>query len=570
MSVIAWLSRGISAVGILLLIALLPWLSGRDPALALLRARSGEQEASAETLAAIRMTWGLDQGPFALLLQWVRGMLRGDAGVSWVSGKPVMAGMLHAGSVSLTLMFWSLLVAVAVILLLSLPALWRGVAGRQPVSGSAVAVLLTTLPEFLLATVLLLLFAVWQPWFSPYGWQSPRDMVLPALALGLPAGGYLGRLYAEAIGTAFSERWVITWRMAGVRRWAIIRAVLQRGLISLLPVLGQVIVALAGGAIAVEKVFAIPGIGRATLGAAIAQDLPALQCGILLLLLFAMSVSCACRLMQSLLAGRAMRSFSFSTPESTQQANPSYLLAGISLFLLVALLMAGLPRDPWMTAFTRLAAPDWGLPFGADAMGRDLLARVAHGTLHTCILALGVALICLVTGMIAGIYPGVFSGPMELANALPTTLAGMMVVALLGPGESGAVLAVVLIAWAPLAAHSTALAAEIRARPWLRLLPLSGIGPIRRDYFYILPALAGPLFRHAMLRVPGIALTLTSLGFLGLGAAPPSPEWGRILAEGMPYVERAWWGVLTPVIAMTLLALLAVSGASLTFRRSSK
>ncbi|MDT1832649.1 ABC transporter permease subunit, partial [Acinetobacter baumannii] len=86
-----------------------------------------------------------------------------------------------------------------------------------------------------------------------------------------------------------------------------------------------------------------------------------------------------------------------------------------------------------------------------------------------------------------------------------------------------------------------------------------GVGWLRQNLFYIFPALIGPLFRHAMLRLPGIALALASLGFLGLGASPPEPEWGRVLAEGMPYLERAYWVVLAPAVALAVLSVMGVS-----------
>lgn len=238
----------------------------------------------------------------------------------------------------------------------------------------------------------------------------------------------------------------------------------------------------------------------------------------------------------------------------------------ICVLLLALLLLAGSPRDPYTSAFLRLQPPSFLLPFGADAMGRDLLARVAHGTLNTCLLALVVSLACLAIGLLVGLFPRLLTGPIEVTNALPPVIAGLLVAAVNGPTATGAAIAVIAVSWAPLAAHTAALVAEINARPYIRMLPILGVGPIRRSLFYVLPALIGPLFRHAMLRLPGIALALASLGFLGLGASPPTPEWGRVLAEGMPYIERAFWGVLAPAAALGMLSILAVSAANLSGR----
>ncbi|MCL6409156.1 ABC transporter permease subunit, partial [Dickeya dadantii] len=170
------------------------------------------------------------------------------------------------------------------------------------------AALFTALPEFLLASFLLIVGAVWLQWFPPYGWLGLHYAVLPSLALGIPAGGYLGRIIADALSATFSENWLTTWSVAGVSRRHIALAVLKRTLPSVMPLVGLVLVSLTGGAIAVEKVFAIPGLGRATLGAAAAQDLPALQVGVLILLLIASLAGMAASSVRLLILGRALHS----------------------------------------------------------------------------------------------------------------------------------------------------------------------------------------------------------------------------------------------------------------------
>lgn len=529
------ISRLLTLAAIVVLTGLLPWLSGSDPALSLLRARSGEQEATAETLNAIRLTLGLDQGPWHALTHWLGGLPGGDAGVSWVSGLPVLPGMLRATGVSLTLMTASAGVAFLIALLLCAGTLIRG--------------------------------AVWLKLFPPYGWAGWHYAVLPALALGIPAGGYLGRLYSDALSGAFNESWLTTWSVLGISRRHIALAIIRRTLPGVMPLTGLVLVSLTGGAIAVEKVFAIPGLGRATLGAAAAGDLPALQTGVLILLLLASALGMLTGGIRRILLGRALSLGAMPVPQPV--ALPEKQRAWLPLLclsILVVMVIAGLPRDPLTSAYLRLQPPSFALPFGADAMGRDLLARVAHGTLNTCLQALAVSLICLLAGMTAGAFPRAMTGPIEVTNALPPVIAGLVIAAINGPTATGAVIAVTVVSWAPLAAHTAALVAEIRARPYIQMLAVMGVGTLRRHVFYVFPALAGPLLRHALLRLPGIALALASLGFLGLGAPPPAPEWGRVLAEGMPYIERAPWSVLAPAGALALLSVLAVTMSSLRWK----
>ncbi|MCP6717623.1 ABC transporter permease, partial [Klebsiella pneumoniae] len=84
------------------------------------------------------------------------------------------------------------------------------------------------LPEFLLASVLLVVYAVWLGWFPPFGWRGVHYLVLPALSMGLPAGGFLGRLMSDALASTFSERWVATWQVAGYSRTRIVLAAIRR------------------------------------------------------------------------------------------------------------------------------------------------------------------------------------------------------------------------------------------------------------------------------------------------------------------------------------------------------
>ncbi|WP_039041221.1 MULTISPECIES: ABC transporter permease subunit [Aeromonas] len=559
------LSRGVTLCAVMGLIGMLPWISGRDPAASILRARMGELDPTPEALAALREKLGLAAGPFAHLRDWLTGILQGEWGISWISGTPVLPGMLKALSVSLSLMAAAFTVALLVAVLLSLPTLKRGLMGRDTHSAGAIAACLTALPEFMLSALLLIVFSVWLHWLPPYGWLGAEYMVLPALALGLPGGGLLGRLLTNAIAATFQERWIATWAMAGFSRWQIGIAVLRRSLPALMPQMGMIVVAMTGGAIAVEQVFSIPGLGRAVLGAAAAQDLPALQAGILILLLNALAIGVVANLIRALLLGRALQMGALPVPqrEHVPASRRLWLVPVAVLLVILTLVAVGLSRDPFASDFIRLQAPSLSLPLGADAMGRDVLARVAHGAMSTIGMAVIVTLLALLIGMGMGLMPRLAIGLIEITKATPPTIAALVVVAAMGPSASGAMIAVASVAWAPLAAHTSALVLEARAQSHVQIAPILGVGPLRLIPRSILPAVFVPVLQHAMLRLPGNALALAALGFLGLGQRPPSPEWGILLSEALPYVERAPLAVLTPVVALALMSVLGVSLAAL-------
>ena len=557
-------SRVVSGLVLLLVAGALPWLSQRDPAASVLRARYAELEPTPEALEAIRAELGLAGGPIPTSLWWWSGVLQGDLGNSWVSGRPIGAGVWTALGVSATLTLFALIVALAIMVALVVPASLR-VLHDQPQKGSGpVGVALTALPEFLLASALLVVVAVQLQWLPPYGWTGLDTAVLPALSLGIPAGGLLGRLLSDAISGVAEERWVMVWRLAGAPGSVILSGVYRRAAAAVIDQLGLVFIGILGGAVAVEQVFAIPGLGRYLLGAANSQDLPALQAGVLLMALAAVAVGVLTSVARRALRGGPLPPGALPPPpEARSDGRAAWWTAVISLALLALILLFGLPRNPYAIAHTRLAPPSWELPFGADASGRDLLARVAHGTLGTLTPAFAIVLLSILVGLLLAVLGEISRGPAEIANATPTILAGVIIAALMGPSVAGAALAVLWVTWPPLTTHAASLIDEATALPHVRWLPLAGVGKLEIWVRHVLPATLGPLLRHGMLRLPGVALALAALGFLGLGAQPPLPEWGLLLSEGIDYVERAPWTTLAPAAALILTSVFAVAVAGM-------
>lgn len=556
-------SRVTATALVILLIGMMPWLSGSSAEYTILRARYAELEATPENLALVRAELGLDRGPWVIFWQWLTDLLHGDLGSSWITGEALGPGLFRSFSVSLTLMGLSLVVALLVVALMLIRPMRDGLRFRPNRGSGLGSAALSSLPTFLLGSLLLICFAVWLGWFPPYGWQSIRYAVLPAIAMGVPTGAYFGRLLSDAVAGAWSEPWVRTWVLGGVPERSLGLAVLRRAMSGLLSQVALSIVALTAGAVAVEQIFAIPGLGRSMLGSAAAQDVPAVQAAMVLLLMLAAVVGVLAAVGRWIILGPALRGGAIPVPRpaavGTRRTGVTALVAAGLLGLIIA---AGLPRDPYAADHERLQAPSWGLPLGADASGRDVLARVAHGAVST----LGVAVLVVAATFIIGILVGLCgrwaTGLIEVVNALPALIVGLLVAAVTGPNWLGAAIAVAITAWAPLAAHTADLVAEVRARPYIQLQPLWGVGKARQLFFGVLPAVVPTIGRHAVLRLPGRALELASLGFLGLGAQPPSPEWGLLLSEGIDYLERAPWVVLAPALALVLASVAAVAASS--------
>lgn len=560
----AGLGRLAAGTALLTAVAMLPWLSGNDPALTVLRARSADQDPTPEQLAAIRGQLGLDEGPFAHLAHWLGGLPRGDAGTSWVSGEAVLPQVTGAFAVSFTLMLGALVVTIAVAALVSARTLYLGSRRRLHRGRGAVGVaVLAALPKFLLAALLATVCGVWLGWFPSSGWEGPASMVLPALALGVPSGAMIGGLLDQSLPAAFNEPWARTWHAYGFAPGRVARHALRRALAGVLPQLLPTVVALVGGAVAVEKIFNIPGLGRLALDAAIAQDLPPLQTATLALVLLGVVAGLLIRALRRALLGPALRDGALPAlhaPAASRGRFSRWAAAACALALL-ALVIAGLLRDPLhVDTAARLLPPSAAHPLGTDALGRDLLARLGHGALRTVGVALAVTAVCTLTGLLLGMAAQVGAGLTEVVSTMPAVLAGLLTTAVTGPSASGAALAVCMVGWTPYAAQAAALWEQERASGHMLASVSFGAGPGYLLRHHLLPAVLPPVLRNALLRLPTTVLVLASLGFLGLGEQPPTAEWGRLLSENQPYVELAPWTVLGPACALVLLSVLAVSG----------
>jgi len=213
-------------------------------------------------------------------------------------------------------------------------------------------------------------------------------------------------------------------------------------------------------------------------------------------------------LLRRALLGPALRLGSLPVPDFRIPSRRRDAVVPATAAVLLALTIgAGLLRDAYTSAHAELAAPSWLLPFGADVSGRDLLGRLGHGAVIPLGTAPAVVLVCLVLGILVGLFLHASVGPLEVTNAAPPILVGIVATALWSPSIGGAAIAVALVSWAPLAAHTGALVLEATAQPHSGILPVLGVGPTRILLRYLAPAVIGPIFRHSMLRLPGIALT---------------------------------------------------------------
>jgi len=202
---------------------------------------------------------------------------------------------------------------------------------------------------------------------------------------------------------------------------------------------------------------------------------------------------------------------------------------------------------------------------GTDAVGRDILSRIMHGARYSLIIGLIVITLSLTVGIGLGLIAGFFRGVVEIAImramdillSLPGLLLALVIVAILGPGLFNAMFAIAVVYLPHLVRLTRAAAIAERSKDYVTASQVSGAGLLRLMVITVLPNCMAPLIVQATLSFSTAILDAAALGFLGMGAQPPTPEWGTMLAEAREFVQRAWWVVTFPGLAIlvTVLAL---------------
>lgn len=271
------LSIPLALVASMISFVLIPFLPG-DAA----RALAGPT-ASAEQLAAIREELGLNLPLWEQYWNWLTAALRGDLGTSLISRQPVTEILNSRLEPSLSLIIGATLVASVVGVAMGVRAARRGFLGRVVDSTSLVAL---AIPDFWLGLVLVVVFAVQLGWLPPTGYVALgtdpglwlQSLVLPVITLSLPALARIAKQTRDSMGTALDGTFVRTLRAAAIPEWSITyRHALRNAAVPILTVIGLVFVGALSGTVAVESIFAIPGLGSAAVQATSSRDLPLIQ-----------------------------------------------------------------------------------------------------------------------------------------------------------------------------------------------------------------------------------------------------------------------------------------------------
>ncbi|EKD37497.1 MAG: hypothetical protein ACD_75C01106G0001 [uncultured bacterium] len=204
-------------------------------------------------------------------------------------------------------------------------------------------------------------------------------------------------------------------------------------------------------------------------------------------------------------------------------------------------------------------------PLGTDAIGRDLLSRLIYGSQYSLFIGCIVVSLSLVVGVVLGLLAGFFRGRvdtfimriMDIVLAFPSLLLALVLVAVLGPSLINAMIAIAIVQQPHYVRLTRAAVMTVMTKDYITAAKVIGVRPMRLMFVTILPNCMAPLIVQAALSFSTAILDAAALGFLGMGAQPPTPEWGTMLAEAREFILRAWWVVTFPGVAIltTVLAI---------------
>ena len=195
---------------------------------------------------------------------------------------------------------------------------------------------------------------------------------------------------------------------------------------------------------------------------------------------------------------------------------------------------------------------------GTDPVGRDVLSRLIHGTRLSLIIGLVSVGLSLTGGVLLGLLAGFFRGGveftimrlMDIMLALPSLLLAVAVVAILGPGLVNAMYAIAIVMLPHFVRLTRAAVIGEMGKDYVAASRIAGAGTARLMFNTVLPNCAAPLIVQTTLGFSTAILDAAALGFLGLGAQPPTPEWGSMLASALEFIQSAWWVVTLPGLAI--------------------
>src|SRR6266536_3413282 len=466
-----------------------------DPALAILGSSYTHERA-----VAIDSTLGLDKPIWTQYGLFLGRLSHGNLGFSFFYGQSATTVIAHHIPPTVFLIAYSAVLAALISFPIGFVAgLRRG--GIVDQSSRVFFTLSFAMPAFWLGIILILIFSVHVHAFPLSGFGRGFAghvyyLFLPALTIALGFSTVLVRSLRAATISTLQAEFVDTARMKGIR-WSQVlwKHVFRNAILAVVAVYGVNLAYLISGTVLVENVFSLPGLGTLLVNSVSTRDYPVVQ-GVTLLF--------------------------------------AVLIVGINL----------------ITDITQAALD--------PRVGREIGSRILYGGRIDLAIAFGATSVTLVSGTIIGLVAGYLGGRVDavlmrivdLFFAFPFLVLIIAIIAMLGPSFFNVFVAIWITSWVAYARIMRAQTVVAKKQQYVLAARALGYGRLRVMFRHILPNTASAVIIFSMVDAIGNIILSASLGFLGLGAQPPTPEWGTMISDGQNYILTAWWLATLPGLAV--------------------
>lgn len=526
----------ITLFGLLLLTFTIGRVMPIDPVLAIVG-----PDADQSTYQQVYQQLGFDKSLTTQFGIYFVNLLHGDLGNALLTGKPVVDDIIRVFPATMELATMAIIVGAG----LGIPLGVLAAARRNSVSDYVVRIISLagySTPIFWVGMMGLLVFYAWLGWVGGAGrvdlgldgvvprrtglmtvdallagngqvfWNAINHLILPASLLGFHSLAYISRMTRSFMLAQLSQEFIITARVKGLtERQVIWNHAFRNILVQLLTVVALAYGALLEGAVLIETVFSWPGFGSYLTGSLLLGDMNAVMgCVLLVVAIFAPLIA---------------------------------------------------PYNPLVQDLnSALVAPNAQHWFGTDEFGRDIFSRLVYGSRITLYIVLLVSVTVGPLGLLLGVSAGYFGGKVDMVLmrvtdifiSFPSLVVALAFVAALGPGLEHVVIAITLTAWPPIARLARAETLSLRQADFISAVRLQGASSARVLWRHIVPLCLPSVIIRITMNMAGIILTAAGLGFLGLGAQPPEPEWGAMISSGRTYMMECWWVVTIPGLAILI------------------
>jgi len=517
-------------------------------------------EVSQEIIDAKRAELGLDQ-PFLIQYgRWLGGMLTGDMGESYMTGKPVFPTFLSKLPATLLLTALSIILTI----LVSIPFGILAAVTHDKIPDLILrffSFIGNALPNFFVAMLLMQLLSIklqLLPVISDG--VTLKSAWMPALTLAVSMSAKYMRQVRAAVLEEWNKDYVQGARARGVRSRVILwKNVMKSSMLTIITLLALSIGNLLGGTAIIESIFMWDGVGKLAVDAITMRDYPVIQAYVVWMAIIYVLVNLVTDLLYHRLDPRIRL--------GVQNIHRNHLKIRLIFFgiLALALVIASYfseylcPYDPYLQDLGNAkAVPSAAHIFGTDRYGRDMLSRVIVGSKTSIYSTLLLVAFITVLGTMIGVFCAwkgtwvdtVLMRISDVFLAFPGLVFALAVAAALGGGVHNAIIALGAISWPKYARVARSETLAQKETVYLRAAKLSGCGTWKLIFKHILPNITGPILVTAMLDIGTMMMELAGLSFLGLGAKPPVAEWGSMMSDTRNLLTTHPWVTLAPGFAI--------------------